>query len=142
MKHFAESAMKELIVAASLERLDEVISFVNTEMGRHGCSPELQNQVDLAVEEIFVNIANHAYVPASGGVVMSIAVVGDEVVIRFEDTGRFFNPLEHPDPDLEKPLTEREIGGLGIFFVKKTMDKIDYKRVGDKNLLVMTKRIK
>ena len=133
--------MNELIVAASIENLDEVTDFVNTELERNHCPPELQNQIDLAVEEIFVNIASYAYTPASGNVAISITVEED-AVIRFEDTGNFFNPLEQPDPDLDKPLMEREIGGLGIFFVKKTMDKIDYMRVADKNVFTMTKKIK
>ena len=134
------SHMKELTIAASIENLDEVIDFVNTELERNGCPLELANQIDLAVEEIFVNIANYAYTPAVGSVVIRIAIE-EGVIIKFEDTGKFFNPLEHPDPDLDKPLTEREIGGLGILFVKKTMDKIDYKRVSNKNVLTMIKRL-
>ena len=133
--------MKELTVTASLEKLHEVINFINAELERQGCPLELQNKIDLAVEEIFVNIANYAYTPASGSVTISIAAC-EEIVITFEDTGKFFNPLEQPDPDLEKPLMEREIGGLGIFFVKKTMDKIDYKRVDDKNVLILTKSLR
>ena len=132
--------MKELTVAASLENLDKVIDFVNTELERKSCPPALMNQIDLAVEEIFVNIANYAYAPASGSVVINIAIEED-AVIRFEDTGKFFNPLQHPDPDLDKPLMEREIGGLGILFVKKTMDKVDYSRTDNKNILTMTKRL-
>ena len=132
--------MKELIITANVENLDEVIGFVNTELERSGCSPGLQSQIVLAVEEIFVNIANYAYAPASGSVAICLAV-GEEVVIRFEDTGKFFNPLERAEPDLDKPLMEREIGGLGIYLVKKTMDKIDYSRIDDKNVFTMTKKI-
>ena len=135
-----EISMKELVVAASVENIDTVIDFVNTELERKNCPPELQNQIDLAVEEIFVNIVNYAYAPAVGNVVIGIAV-GEDVIIRLEDTGKFFNPLEHPDPDLDKPLMEREIGGLGILFVKKTMDKVDYSRTDNKNILTMTKRL-
>ena len=133
--------MKELIVAASVENLNQVISFINTELERHRCPLELQDKIDLAVEEVFVNIANYAYTPVSGNVAISIAACED-AVIRFEDTGMFFNPLEHPDLNLDKPLMEREIGGLGIFFVKKTMDKIDYRRIDNKNVLIMTKNLK
>ena len=132
--------MKKLIVIASIENLDDVIDFVNTELERKSCPPNLLNQIDLAVEEIFVNIANYAYAPTSGCVTISIAVEEDAVV-RFEDTGRFFNPLEHPEPDLDKPLMEREIGGLGIVFVKKTMDNVDYMRIDDKNVLTITKKM-
>ena len=130
--------MNELTVSASIESLNEVIDFVNAECG--DCPPELLNQIDLAVEEVFVNIANYAYTPASGSVTVSVAA-DEDVVIRFEDSGTFFNPLDHPAPDLDKPLMERKIGGLGIFFVKKTMDNVDYRRIDNKNVLTMTKKL-
>ena len=132
--------MKKLTVEASLKNLDEVIGFINNELERQNCPPELQTQIDLAVEEIFVNIVNYAYQSASGSVRIGIAV-GEEVVIRIEDTGAPYNPLERSDPDLDKPLMERDIGGLGIFLVKKMMDKVDYMRIDNKNVLVMTKKI-
>jgi len=131
--------MKELIVKASLECLDEVIDFVNKELDRNNCPSEFQGNIDLAVEEIFTNIANYAYRPASGSAAISIAV-GEAIVIRFEDTGKPYNPLERPDPDLDKPLMERDIGGLGVFLVKKIMDKVDYTRIENKNVLVLTKK--
>ncbi len=102
------------------------------------------------MEEIFVNIANYAYAAdggdspgtgdggADGAVVIFISVT-DKIVIRFEDTGKSYNPLENPDPDLDKPLMERDIGGLGVFLVKKMMDNVEYSRVGNRNVLVMTK---
>ena len=132
--------MKELIIEASLENLNEVFGFINGELERRNCPSELQVTIDLAVEEIFTNVANYAYQPASGRVTIGI-VVGEEAVIRFEDTGVPYNPLERPDPELEKPLMERDIGGLGIFLVKKIMDRVDYMRIEDKNVLSMTKKL-
>ena len=132
--------MKKLTVAANIENLSEVINFVNVELECKDCPTELLNQIDLAVEEIFVNIVNYADTPANSSVAISVSVA-EEAVIMFEDAGKFFNPLEYPDPDLDKPLMERKIGGLGIFFVKKAMDKIDYMRIGDKNVLTMTKKL-
>jgi anti-sigma regulatory factor (Ser/Thr protein kinase) len=131
--------MRELTVAANIESLYEVMDFINGELERNNCAPELQDNINLAVEEVFTNIANHAYQPASGSAVISIAV-GTEVVIRFEDTGKPYNPLEYPEPDFDMPLEEREIGGLGIFLVKKIMDKIDYERIDNKNVLTVTKK--
>ena len=133
--------MKELVVTARIDNLHEVTDFVNAELERHHCPQELQNKIDLAVEEIFVNIANYAYTPSSGWAAVSIDV-DEDAVIRFEDVGKFYNPLEHPEPDFDKPLKERKIGGLGVFFVKKMMDKIEYERVDNKNVLVITKKIK
>ena len=132
--------MNALTVEASIENLCEVIDFINAELGNAHCPPELRDQIDLAVEEIFVNIANYAYTPANGNATISIAV-GKEAVIQFEDTGKPYNPLAHPSPDLDKPLMEREIGGLGIFFVKKIMDSVDYERIGNKNVLTLSKKL-
>jgi anti-sigma regulatory factor (Ser/Thr protein kinase) len=138
--------MKELTFEANVESLDEVMDFINEELERNDCQPEVLVNINLAVDEIFVNIANYAYPPMSGTAVVGIDVVsidaGEEAVIKFEDTGKAYNPLEQPDPDLNKPPMEREIGGLGVFLVKKVMDKIEYSRIGNKNVLVMTKKIK
>jgi sigma-B regulation protein RsbU (phosphoserine phosphatase) len=133
-----ENAMKKLAINASLENLNKVLDFVNTELERHGCPQDIQGKIEVAVEEIFVNIANYAYSPDSGDAVIFISV-NDKIVIRFEDTGRPYNPLEKQEPDLDKPLMERDIGGLGIFLVKKLMDNVEYSRVENKNVLVMTK---
>jgi anti-sigma regulatory factor (Ser/Thr protein kinase) len=133
--------MKELIVEARIESLDEVMDFVNAELECKQCPPELQVNINLAVDEIFVNIANYAY-PSTGGTATVNICVGEEAIIKFEDTGTAYNPLDHPDPPLDKPAMERDIGGLGIFIVKKVMDSVEYTRIDNKNVLVLTKRIK
>jgi len=132
--------MKELIVEATIESLTKVIDFVYEELVQKTCPQELRDTIGLAVEEVFTNIVNNAYQPAAGNAAISIAV-GEEAVIRFTDTGKPYNPLERPEPDLNKPLMEREIGGLGIFLVKKIMDKVEYGRIDDKNVLVIRKKI-
>ena len=134
--------MKKLIIEASVKNLFVVLSFVNENLRLHNCPPGLENQIDIAVEEIFVNIAKYAYPKGNGKVTIFISAGDDEVSIRFEDTGKPHNPHEQAAPDLDKPLMEREIGGLGIFFVKKLMDKVEYMYVENKNILVMTKRIR
>ena len=133
-------AMKSLVVEASIENLNGVIDFINSELERHNCPPNIQSDINLAAEEIFTNIANYAYQPASGSAAISIAVGKEEAVVRFEDTGKIYNPLEHPKPAMEKPLMERDVGGLGVFLVKKIMDKVDYERIENRNVLVLTKR--
>jgi len=132
--------VKKLIVEANIKSLDKVIDFVHEELERNICSAKLLGNIVLAVEEVFVNIANYAYQPSSGSVALSIEI-GEEAVIRFEDTGKPYNPLDHPTPDILKPLMEREIGGLGIFLVKTIMDKVDYMRIDDNNVFVMTKKL-
>jgi len=132
--------VKKLDINASLENLNKALDFINTELERHGCSKDIRGKIEIAVEEIFVNIADYAYSPDSGNAVIFLSVT-DTITIRFEDTGKPYNPLEKPEPDLSKPLMERDIGGLGVFLVKKLMDNVEYSRVGNKNVLVMTKAI-
>jgi sigma-B regulation protein RsbU (phosphoserine phosphatase) len=133
-------AVKKLEINASLENLNKALNFINTELEQHGCPEDIRGKIEIAVEEIFVNITNYAYSPDSGNAVIFLSVT-DNIIIRFEDTGRPYNPLEKGEPDLSKPLMERDIGGLGVFLVKKLMDNVEYSRVGNKNVLVMTKGI-
>lgn len=132
--------MKELVIEATLDRLDEVLAFVGEELENGGCDVKTQTQIGIAVEEIFVNIAHYAYNPDVGGAVIRISA-GDEVTIVFEDKGTPYNPLEKRDPDITKPAEEREIGGLGIFMVKKIMDNVTYRNEDGKNILSISKQL-
>lgn len=132
--------MKELTIEATLERLDEVLDFVNAELEANECDMKTVTQVEIAVEEIFVNIAHYAYNPEIGGAVIRISV-GDEIIIEFEDNGIAYNPLEKIDPDITKNAEEREIGGLGIFMVKKIMDSVEYTHCDNKNILTIKKAV-
>jgi phosphoserine phosphatase RsbU/P len=133
-----EEAEKKLEIKASFENLNKVLGFITTELDRRGCPHDIQENIEVAVEEIFVNISDYAYSPDNGKTVISISVT-DKIVIRFEDTGVPYNPLDKAEPDLNKPLMERDIGGLGVFLVKKLMDNVEYTRVGNRNVLIMTK---
>jgi len=137
----ADDTMKELRLYATQENLDMVMNFVNGEIEKCGYSEELQNEINIAVEEIFINIANYAYSPEIGTAAIFISILTDKTIIKFEDTGRPYNPLLHSGPDLEKSLSEREIGGLGVFLVKKIMDTVEYCRIDNKNILIMTKNL-
>jgi sigma-B regulation protein RsbU (phosphoserine phosphatase) len=130
--------MRELRLEAKLENLEAVTAFVNSELEKRGYPSNLQNEIDIAVEEVFVNIANYAYEGGSGAVVISISAT-DRATIKFEDSGKPYNPLEQADPDLEKSPADREIGGLGIYLVKKIMDAVEYSRSEGKNILVISK---
>jgi len=130
--------MKELIIDAKIENLNDVLDFVAGELEASECSLKLQNQIAIAVEEIFVNIAHYAYKPEVGGTVIRITV-GDEIAIEFEDKGKPYNPLANTDPDITLNAEEREVGGLGIFMVKKIMDAMEYRRDGNINILTIRK---
>ncbi|MCL2720104.1 MAG: SpoIIE family protein phosphatase [Treponema sp.] len=128
----------ELSIPANKKNLDKVIGFINGELDKLKLSSILQNEIDIAVEEIFVNIVDYAYQDTNGDVIITIST-NENINIKFEDTGRQYNPLEQPEPDFTKPLTDRNIGGLGIFMVKKIMDTVEYTRLDNKNILKIVK---
>ena len=130
--------MNELIIEAKLENMDTVLDFVNGRIGV--CSPKVQNQIGIAVDEIFSNIARYAYNPNDGEATVRITV-GDDITIEFEDSGMAYDPLSSDDPDISLSAEEREIGGLGILMVKKLMDSVEFRREGNKNILTIKKRL-
>jgi anti-sigma regulatory factor (Ser/Thr protein kinase) len=135
-----DNPLKKMKLQAKVENLSRIIDFVNRELERSRCAPDMQDVIDVAVEEIFVNIANYAYQPYTGDVTMFISC-GDKAEIRFEDNGKHYNPLEFADPNLETDIFSREVGGLGVYLVKKLVDSIEYSRIDDKNVLTITKNL-
>lgn len=133
----------EIEIKALTENLQEVISFVDGHLEDMGASMKAQMQIDIAVEELFVNIANYAYAPDAGEAVISVAKDKEknQISITFADRGKPYNPLEKPDPDVTLSAEERSIGGLGIFMVKKSMDDMRYEYKDGQNILTITKRL-
>ena len=136
--------MKKLEVAAAAENLDTVLEFLNEQLAEIGCSAAAQMQIELAVEEVFVNIASYAYYPETGAVTVQVETKPDrpEIAVTFIDSGVPYNPLEKADPDVTLSADEREIGGLGIFLTKKTMDHVVYEYRDGKNVLTIEKKVK
>jgi len=130
--------MNELIIEAKLENMDTVLDFVSERIS--DCPVKIQNQIGIAVDEIFSNIARYAYHPESGGVAVRIAV-GNDITIQFEDSGIAYNPLINDNPDITLAAEEREVGGLGVFMVKNIMDSVEYRREERKNILTIKKTI-
>ena len=134
--------MKEFTVEAKVENLDKVIAFVNSELETADCPMKIQMQIELAVEEIFVNIAHYAYGEETGSATVTVDVSsGDTAVICFSDSGVQYDPLAKEDPDVTLSLDKRSIGGLGIFMTKKSMDHISYEYRDGHNVLTMEKKI-
>ena len=135
--------MKELDITAALENLDTVLQFVDTHLEQADCSPKIQMQIDLAVEEIFVNIANYAYHPETGPATVRVEVRpdGSAVTITFIDHGVPFDPLAKEDPDVTLPSEQRKVGGLGVFLVKQNMDDIQYEYLNGSNILTLKKEL-
>ena len=134
--------MKELIVEAKTDNLDEVTAFLDEQLESMGCSMKIQMQLDIAVEEIFVNVANYAYAPNVGDATITFAMEEPKVaVITFEDRGVPYDPLKKEDPDVTLAANDRKIGGLGIFMVKKNVDDIFYEYRDEKNVLTIKKAL-
>ena len=131
--------MAEITVAADLDSLNDVLAFVDGEMERAGCSMKLMTQVDMAVEEIFVNIARYAYHPEAGEASVRCEAGGDpfQIVVGFADRGRPFNPLDREDPDVTLDAEARQLGGLGILMAKKLMADIQYEYRDGTNILTL-----
>ena len=136
--------MKELTVPATLAALQTVQAFIEAELESGGCPMKAATQISIAVEEIYVNIAHYAYHPEIGEATVRCAVGGDplRVTIQFLDSGRPFDPLAKPNADTTLSAEEREIGGLGILMVKRSMDQVDYAYEGGKNILTIRKQVK
>ena len=134
--------LKELNITAVPENLEQVTAFVEAQLEQWDCPPKVLMQLTLAVEEIFINISSYAYDPEIGPATIRVEVGQEpiEVSITFMDKGKPYDPLQKKDPDLSLSAEERQIGGLGIFLVKKTMDDIRYEYVGGKNILRIVKR--
>ena len=132
----------ELTIEANMDCLDEMMAFVDGRLEENGCSPKIQMQIDVAVEEIFVNIANYAYSPDTGPATVRLDIRDGIAVITFIDSGVPYDPLAKPDPDVTLSAEDRPIGGLGIFLVKKSMDSVSYNYESGKNVLRLKKRIK
>ena len=135
--------MTELIVEAKLDNLAQVLQFVDSRLEEEDCPIGLQMKIDVAVEELFVNIASYAYAPGSGSATVRMEVEEDPktVVITFVDCGVPYDPLAKEDPDVTLSINDREIGGLGIFMVKKSMDDMIYAYENGQNILTIRKRI-
>jgi anti-sigma regulatory factor (Ser/Thr protein kinase) len=137
-----EKATQVKTFDADIDCLEAVQEFVLDSMQRAGFAHDFIANVELAVEEVFVNIALYAYKEseAGGKVVVHCHAEPKTVSLEFTDVGVPFNPLEHKDPDVSLGAEERELGGLGIFLVKKIMNVVEYRRENGKNVLFMSKR--
>ena len=133
------SDMTEKVFEACDKALPEAMGFLEETLEEYGCPLKTVMRISVCFEEIFVNIAHYAYPEGTGEVTVCINEDEDEITVTFIDTGIEFDPTEKADPDISLSADSREIGGLGIFMVKKSMDKVKYERIDGKNIFSMTK---
>ncbi len=136
--------MKELTISATIENVAVVTDFVDEQLEQLDCPMKTLVQVNVAIDELFGNIANYAYNPEIGAATVRVEVTENPlaVVITFIDNGVPYDPLAKADPDITLGLEERQIGGLGIYMVKKTMDDISYEYKDGQNVLRIKKNIR
>ena len=144
--------MKVFECDATIENLDKVTAFVEEELENNEVDMKSSMQLTIALEEIYVNIAHYAYskTDADGNVIpntgtgpmkLSLDVSSEQVLMTFEDKGIPYNPLEKADPDITLSAEERDIGGLGIYMVKQSMDDVVYEHRDGKNILTLVKKL-
>ena len=128
---------------AKTEALLDVLGFVEEQLEKHECPMKIQTAICVAIEEVFVNVAHYAYGGDAGDVTFTIDFEEEtrNLIIQMTDKGVAFDPLKKPDPDITLSAEEREIGGLGIFITKKTMDLVTYAYENSENILTMIKKI-
>ena len=128
---------------AKIDALSDVLGFVDQELQDCDCPMKIQMAVCVAIEEVFVNVAHYAYGEGEGDMTLGIGYNDEsrEITFRMTDKGVPFDPLDKSDPDITLSAEDREIGGLGIFITKKTMDTVTYAYENGKNILTMVKKI-
>ena len=135
--------MKELTIDATVQNIEKVTAFVDEQLAQLNCPLKAQMQIDIAIDELFGNIAHYAYNPKTGPATVRIDVLQEplSVVVTFIDNGKAYDPLAREDPDISLTAQEREIGGLGIYMVKKSMDEIPYEYKDGQNILRIKTKI-
>jgi anti-sigma regulatory factor (Ser/Thr protein kinase) len=133
----------ELTLSAIPENVEKATDFVNAHLERYHCPSKERIQIDIAIDELFSNIARYAYNPEVGAATVRVETQENpmSVIITFIDKGVPYDPLKKSDPDVNAPLAEREEGGLGIYMVKKSMDEIAYSYKNGQNILSIKKSI-
>ena len=130
----------EKIFAASMDTIPDIVGFVSETASAMGVHPKRVMHLELAVEEAAVNICSYAYEIPPGEVTIRISRETEVVRIELVDVGVPFDPLAADAPDIKSELENREVGGLGIFLIRRVLDEVHYSRSGDRNILSLAVR--
>ena len=122
---------------ANRYELPNIQRFVKEDVSKQNCDPKVANQISLAIEEMFVNIADYAYQGKKGNCFLTIEFNDNKFTFTFEDEGIPFNPIEKENPNINLPVQDRKVGGLGIYITKTIMDEVKYKYENNKNILTL-----
>jgi anti-sigma regulatory factor (Ser/Thr protein kinase) len=135
--------LAEITLQAVVSSIPNATGFIEGELEAVGCPIKTQMQIDVAVDEVFTNIASYAYGDEGGSATIRFEFDPETrtVEITFTDSGVPFDPMTMKDPDVTLSAEERPIGGLGIFLEKKTMDSVSYQYRDGQNQLTIRKKI-
>ena len=128
-------------IAAAAANLPQLMAFLQQFWSSASLPPAECMTFELALEEIFTNVVMHGPARDLCQVQLSLALTHDGLTMTFEDDGPGFDPLSLAPPDVTASLTDRAVGGLGVFLVRKMMDSVSYARVAGRNQLRMSKRL-
>lgn len=133
---------KQLTIDAVVDNIETVTDFVTGALERYDCPMKAIMQISIAIDELFGNIANYAYRPEVGKATVEVEILENplQVIVTFKDNGKPFDPLKVEDPDITSSAEERQVGGLGIYLVKKSMDAITYEYRSGQNILTIKKQ--
>ena len=127
-RNSSESLPQTVIYLARFENLDRIREFVGQAARSCGLDATAVYQVQLAADEAFTNIVEHAYGGECDEKIQCTCQISDEGLgITLRDCGQVFDPTQVPDPDLKATLQERQIGGLGVYFIRQLMDEVEFK---------------
>ena len=130
-------------IRSDLREIGKVHDVLESFCTRHEIHQEAASEMDLAIEEVLANVVNHAYRGnPEREIRVRIQLQEGQLVAEVEDDGAEFNPLKQEAPDLDLPIEDRPIGGLGIHLVLSLMDAVEYRREDGVNRLVMKKQVR
>ena len=132
------NGMKKIGIAPTLDKLPEATDFFEDILSAANAPMKVIAQVNVAVDEIFSNIARYSGATAA---TLGCSLADGRMTLRFSDNGRPYDPTGKPDPDTTLSAEERDVGGLGIFMVKKIMDEVTYEYVDGLNILTLVKAL-
>ena len=127
-----------ITVVPSMETVPQVAEFMETEMEKLEVSPKISMKLMIAIDEIYSNIVRYS---GATEATVSIEKANNTLKLYFKDNGKPYNPLDAKDPDITASAEDRNIGGLGVFMVKKMLDNVEYKYVDNFNILTLTKNL-
>ncbi len=141
LAYFGSGTVQQTIVPAKEESLPGILEILDTVLEKTSCAAKTRIQLQLAVEEMFVNIVRYAFPDSVGQVTFEVGIekTPSRLVLRFIDSGIPFNPMEREEPDVTLSPEERQVGGLGIFLAAKNVDHMEYEYKDGCNILTMTK---